>query len=155
MDYTGQRYGCWTAIRRLDEKRGNNYLWLIRASCCGAERKDVPSKLRTNILRGQGNYSACRNCYTERLKQDPVCVSCGGPTAHQRKCRSWCNTCRKRAERNGKCVWHGGALYADGHCPKCDDKRRCVVCGRIPISPHATVTCGRRECKERRKKRTR
>lgn len=62
-DFTGQRFGRLTAIKRLDEKQGTSYLWLCRCDC-GVEVKLPVGSLSS----GKANSWVYKKTYEKRIK---------------------------------------------------------------------------------------
>lgn len=61
-DLTGERFGRLTALERLDEKSGRNYLWRCRCDC----GKEI--KVRGNALTS-GNTTSCGCAKTDALQE--------------------------------------------------------------------------------------
>lgn len=62
-DVTGQRFGRLTAICRLDEKRGTNYLWLCQCDCGKEVRTTVNALL-------SGNSKSCGCGRVDAMKRN-------------------------------------------------------------------------------------
>jgi hypothetical protein len=64
VDISGKRFGCLTAIMKLNKKNtGGGYLWLFQCDC-GSQHE-----LSTGNLISRGGPNRCVNCPTETLRQ--------------------------------------------------------------------------------------
>lgn len=66
-DFTGDRYGSLTAIRRTDKKRNTLYYWEFRCDC-GASENRIPSQVKQNEK--NGFVPRCSSCNREAKKEN-------------------------------------------------------------------------------------
>lgn len=107
-DITGQPFGPWVPVSMVPGKRRyGSAVWLVRASCCGAEREADRIFLWASRDRGVTKCKACDLAKRVETAKHPdmpagVCAWCPPGTRRPMQTRNECMTHNRRACRNGR-----------------------------------------------------